>query len=44
MADKKKPAKKGKPAPKKTSGKKGELSMDDLKKVSGGVARKRSLK
>ncbi|MEQ1856693.1 MAG: hypothetical protein ABL963_09490 [Longimicrobiales bacterium] len=41
MADKKKKAAKGKAS---TKSKKGELSMADLKKVSGGMARKAARK
>lgn len=37
MTDKKKPTQKAKPTTKKAPTKKGELSMDDLGKVAGGV-------
>ena len=43
MTEKKKatPVRKAKPPTKKAPPKKGELSMDDLDKVAGGVARRR---
>lgn len=45
MADKKKQPTKGSKASKHSgSRKKGELSLDDLKKVSGGAAKKRSVR
>jgi len=44
MAEKKKPAKETKKAPTKKAGKSKELSMEDLKKVSGGLARAKKMK